>query len=454
MKKGLWLGLILIGFWGCEKTPNTAVFLGGRLVNTTTTFVSVYFGNRVLDTFLLKNSTRFSRKYDSLPPGIYKMEHIPEFTSILLEPADSIWVRINAAAFHESLVFSGRGASKNNFLTDIRLRLELENNFLASQYATSPEEFKQTVDSLLKEKKQQWIQMDSLNKLTPYAQKITQAAYVYAYAGIQERYAMLRGNQWDNLQNKRFSGYRKFLNYGENDLAFFDPYITYLMNYLTREALLPGENYLTARQDTDFNLRRLQVIQDKITGFRVRNNLARAVAYEELLNFGNHNNHEKFLEYYFDINTSPSYLEEIVALHQDINQMDAGKKLPEIILQNAELKLLSSNQMWEKPTVLYFWSQTQMNHFKSTIERIKALEAQHPNYRFVGVSIQPLNPIALEVYKMMELDPKNQYGLVDFGTASKKWVITLLNKTIIINKKGQIQNGFANLMSEDFEEDL
>ena len=454
MKKALWLGLMLIGFWSCKKPPNTAVFLGGHVVKPSSSFVSVYFGNRVLDTFLLKSATRFSRKYDSLPPGIYKMEHIPEFTSILLEPADSIWVRINAAAFHESLVFSGRGASKNNFLTDIRLGLELENNFLASQYATSPEEFKQTVDSLLKEKKQQWIQMDSLNKLTPYAQKITQAAYVYAYAGIQERYAMLRGNQWDSLQNKRFSGYRKFLNYGENDLAFFDPYINYLMNYLTREALLPGENYLAAREDTDFNLRRIQVIQDKITGNRVRNNLARAVAYEELLNFGNHSNHEKFLEYYFDINTSPSYLEEIVALHEDINQMDAGKKLPEIILQNAELKLLSSNQMWEKPTVLYFWSQTQMNHFKSTIERVKILKEKHPNYRFVGVSIQPLNPIALEVYKMMELDPKNQYGLVDFGTASKKWVITLLNKTIIIDKKGQIQNGFANLMSEDFEEGL
>ena len=148
MKKALWLGLMLIGFWSCKKPPNTAVFLGGHVVKPSSSFVSVYFGNRVLDTFLLKSATRFSRKYDSLPPGIYKMEHIPEFTSILLEPGDSLWVRINAAAFHESLFFSGRGASKNNFLTDIRLRLELENNFLASQYATSPEVFKQTVDSL------------------------------------------------------------------------------------------------------------------------------------------------------------------------------------------------------------------------------------------------------------------------------------------------------------------
>ena len=100
MKKALWLGFMLIGFWSCKKPPNTAVFLGGQIVKPSSSFVSVYFGNRVLDTFLLKSATRFSRKYDSLPPGIYKMEHIPEFTSILLEPGDSLWVRINAAAFH------------------------------------------------------------------------------------------------------------------------------------------------------------------------------------------------------------------------------------------------------------------------------------------------------------------------------------------------------------------
>ena len=35
--------------------------------------------------------------------------------------------------------------------------------------------------------------MDSLNKLSPIAQKVTQAAYIYHYANIRERYALLRG---------------------------------------------------------------------------------------------------------------------------------------------------------------------------------------------------------------------------------------------------------------------
>ena len=451
----LLLSLVLSSLIGCDKKTNNSIFIGGQVVKPSSTFVSLYYGNRILDTFLLQNNTRFYRKYDSLPPGIYKMEHIPEYTSLLLEPGDSIWTRINASDFHESLVFSGRGASKNNFLSDVRLQLDIENDFLASQYATDPNIFKQTVDSLLVEKKLSWIKMDSLNKLSPFAQKITQAAYVYSYASIRERYALLRGSQWDSIQKKNFSSYRRFLNYGENDLAFFDPYITYLMNYLTSEALRNNETLVSARENTDFNFRRLQVINDKIEGTLVRNNLARAVAYEELLTFENHQYHDKFLEYYFDVNTSPSYLKEIVDLHADIKMMDKGKKLPEMVLQDAALKLVSSTSLKnKKPTVLYFWSQTQMNHFKETIEKVQLLQQKHPNYQFVGISIQPLNPIALEVYKMMELQMENQYGLVDFGTASKKWVITLLNKTIVLDRNGDIKNGFANLMAPDFENEL
>ena len=54
----------------------------------------------------------FQTKYDSLTSGIYKIEHSPEYQTILLEEADSLWIRINATTFNESIVFSGIGATK------------------------------------------------------------------------------------------------------------------------------------------------------------------------------------------------------------------------------------------------------------------------------------------------------------------------------------------------------
>ena len=46
--------------------------------------------------------------------------------------------------------------------------------------------------------------MDSLNKLSPIAQKVTQAAYIYHYANIRERYALLRGAKWTPQEDSLF----------------------------------------------------------------------------------------------------------------------------------------------------------------------------------------------------------------------------------------------------------
>ena len=45
---------------------------------------------------------------------------------------------------------------------------------------------------------------------------------------------------------------------------------------------------------------------------------------------------------------------------------------------------------------------------------------------------------------MMKQEIENQYAIIDFEDASKKWIISLMNKAIIIDSKGKIINGFAN----------
>ena len=92
------------------------------------------------------------RKNTIRTSGIYKLEHLPEYQTLLLEEKDSLWVRINATTFDESIVFSGRGAMKNNFLINLYLQQENENNFLATKYSSNKTEFKEIIDSLVIEK--------------------------------------------------------------------------------------------------------------------------------------------------------------------------------------------------------------------------------------------------------------------------------------------------------------
>jgi hypothetical protein len=297
--------------------------------------------------------------------------------------------------------------------------------------------------------------MDSLNSLSPIAQKVTQAAYIYPYANIRERYALLRGSQWNQKQDSLYFGYRKFLNYGDNDLAFFDPYVNYIINFISQEALSPNEAYFKVKQTTKFNIRRLEVLDKEISGKLLRNNLARAIAFEEILTFENHREHELFLQYYATINTSPSYLAEVLALHNDINRMEPNKSLPKIQLQNAERKTVGSEVLSDgSPKVLYFWSQTQMNHYRNTLDRVERLQEKYPNIRFVGICIQPFNTLVDQIQKMMEINPEDQFALIDFEKASKAWVLTLLNKSIILNSRGLIVEGFGNFYDMEFEKVL
>lgn len=446
------LKLLFIGiFTSCNnQIDSDRIFFGGQIVNPSSTYVTLYKDNKTIDSLALNLNYRFFKYYDSLESGVYKIEHIPEYKSVFLEKGDSIWARINASSFDESIVFSGHGAAKNNFMMDLLLSFDKENSFLSSKYSSDSQTFTKLIDSLLVEKKNKWIFMDSINQLSPIAQKITQAAYIYPYATRKERYALLRGTFWNKIQDSIYFDFRKYLSFSETDLAFFDPYINYLLNYLSKKALDSTENYFKNRQKTNFNIKRLQLINSHIKGNVLKNNLARAVAFEELMNLENHKNHEKFLKQFLLVNTSQSYLNEVLDLHNDIENMSAGKKLPQLKLQNHLLKTLSTNELIEKPTVFYFWSQTQMSHYRNTIVKVKALEKQFPDYDFKGVCIQPFNEIVFEVHRMMNIDPKTQFAFTNFDNDSKKWVLSLLNRAIVVNANGIIKEGFANFSAPDF----
>ena len=454
MKHKVILRILLILLIASCSMPDerSGIFFGGQIINPSSRSVTFYQGNNVIEMLNLDNNFRFQKKFDSIDSGIYKLEHLPEYQTLLLEEKDSLWVRINAATFNASVVFSGIGASKNNFLMELLLKQEAEGEFLSSKYSSNSEFFSTILDSLLSEKKKLWIKMDIANTLTPIAQKVTQAAYIYHYATIKERYALLRGAKWDEKKDSLYFGYRAFLNFGDNDLAFFDPYINYILNFISQKALDRSNTFFKQKQTTDFNINRLKILDQIITGPVLRNNLARAIAFEEMLTFENHSQHERFLQYYSTVNNSPSYLKEVLTLHANISRMARNKVLPTVKLQNISRDTISSSSLASnKTTVFYFWSQTQMNHYQNTLKRLKKLEINNPQLRFVGICIQPFNTMVDQVQEIMKINLENQFALIDFEKASELWVLTLLNKAIIINEKGNIIEGFGNFSDTTFE---
>lgn len=455
MKKAFYIVLLYFVYACSSESVPEGAFLGGQIINPSSKTVSIYKNNKLLDSIVLGANNRFERRYDSLDYGIFKFEHLPESQTLLIEKGDSIWFRTNTTDFNSSLVFSGRGSAKNNFLMEIYLSLQKESSFLASKYSNKSSDFGEIIDSLLQEKRENWIKFDSINQLSPEAKIISQASYVYPYANRKERYALIRGRNITLEQDSLYFNFRKYLNFGEENLAYFEPYITYMLNFLNQEALVDGENFFQAKQTTEFNIRRLALIDQLIPTENLRNNLARTVAYEELINFKNFKQHDQFLKYYVTVNTSPEYELEIISLQASLMKMQVKQPLPEIMLEDTEFQNASSVALLKgQKTVLYFWSQTQMNHYKRTQERVKQYKNEFPEFRFVGICIQSYNKLVRDYQKVMEINPKNQFAFVDFENARKKWVLTLLNKGIVIDEKGIILEGFGNFYSPNFKEIL
>lgn len=450
------LAIILFFSNSCNnKNSRDNFFLGGEIINPSSNYVNFYYNNIKIDSIELNSENKFFKNLENIQPGIYRIEHIPENQYIIIENGDSLWIRVNVEDFKESLSFSGRGSSKNNFLVDMSNLNDYENDFLSQIYNQGSYDYKIVIDSLMDEKKDIWELFNKSVNQRNLGRNITKASIKYNYYNKLERYALLRGREWSKDEREEYFSYRDEVNLNDSELSLFEPYVTYLMNFFNEKTLDSGEVYSYAKNNTDFNIKKLLIIDSQINDPYLKNNLARATAIEEILNFKNNDLHDEFIDYYTYVNTSNRYLDEITKLYNDIEKMKKGNVLPEVNILDFNGNITSSSEEFlGSKTFIYFWSQTQMNHYRRTIRRVEELKQQYPRYRFVGICIQPYTDMVSQAQNILNLDLSNQFSFKDFESSSKDWVLTFLNKTIVIDEKVKIIDGFSNLFTNDIEKIL
>ena len=443
--------IILFFSYSCNnKNLNSNFFLGGEIINPSSRYVNFYYNDIKIDSIELDDSNKFFKKIEDVKPGIYRIEHLPENQYIIVENGDSLWIRVNVEDFRESLSFSGKGSSKNNFLVDMSIMNDKENIFLSEMYMEKGEKFKTIIDSLIAEKNLIWNKFNNSVSQSKLSKNITKSSIKYNYYNKLERYALLRGRNWSEKERKTFFEYRKDVNINDSELYLLEPYITYLMNYFNEKTLDSGRVYLYEKNNTDFNIKKLLIIDSKIDNTNLKNNLSRATAIEEILNFKNNELHNKFIDYFKYVNTSEKYFDEIIQLYNGINKMGSGNILPNIKILNFKGEVKETKHEFKTgKTLIYFWSQTQMNHYRRVIKRINELKNDFPDYRYVGICIQPYTDMVSQAQNILNLDLYDQFSFHDFEKSSKDWVLTYLNKTIITDSKMNIIDGFGNLFTED-----
>ena len=141
---------IFIGLTGCKNISSSvvdSVFFGGEIINPIGDEVIFYSRDgKISDTLKLDNNNRFQKKFASIETGVYYFRHGSEIQLIIIEPNDSIMIRLNTYDFDKSLVFSGNGAKKNNYLLKTYNQNDRNNRKLVKHSDKEPEVFEAFVN--------------------------------------------------------------------------------------------------------------------------------------------------------------------------------------------------------------------------------------------------------------------------------------------------------------------
>ena len=126
-----------------------------------------------------------------------------------------------------------------------------------------------------------WNEFINSGNLSELTEKVTKSSILYSYANRLERYALLRGSNWNSSDSKEYFKYRDELNLNDKDLILFEPYITYLMNYFNKSVLDSSQVYFNQKSNTDFSIKKLVLIDTEIEDQDLKNILSRATAIED-----------------------------------------------------------------------------------------------------------------------------------------------------------------------------
>ena len=437
-KKFLLIFSFILTTVSCDFDDNSTYFVG-KILKKTNDKISILKDQVVLNEVVISNDGDFTMVIDSVQDGLYNFKHLPEFQYILLEKKDSLVLRLNAVDFDESLVFTGKGSSKNNYLIDIFLNNENEQSFINSKLRKKPNEFSKIIDSLIQIKMLKFDNFKKLKRSNSTSNQILYNAIKLPLYSKKEAYISNVKNK-NNLNeiSQDFYEYRKDVGFNMEILSNFKPYLDYLILRINNESYTNIKDY--SRSQLKYNLDRINFVNDNISNPTIKSKILRYMAFEFLLQEDNLTEIDTFLNEFTKVSLDKNVNLQIKQLYSDISSLQIEKKIPKIeLIDNINNKVVSSNLVSDKPIIYVFWSYDQNSHQISLFDRIFDFLKNNYDYNFYCININSDKKKWKETLKYIEKNKNmKHFKTTNFEVMSKKMVLNNLNKIIVTSNKGRI----------------
>jgi len=430
-----------------------SAYFGGEIINSKSQYILFCKDNNVIDTIYIDKNNKFSKKFDSIVPGMYIIKHSDKTKYVFFDKNDSLNLRINTKDFEHASSFYGIGKNKNNFLLEIfALNIDNKNN-LDYHYGKNLKKFKKSNDSLKDARTALYLRRKTEigwnNDFDLYAKAILDFEYfsrleIYPFANPE-----YTGLEIKDSLPANYYDFRKNIDFNNEKLSEFRPFTRYLaimLNSMVSEKNIENEY--------EKNIEKIKIVDSLISNQKVKNKILNNIAFMYLLEDQNLENNNKFLKRYFEISTDSTQHNEIIKIKNSIKNLSKNNRLPNVDFVTTENKKFDLNKNIDKQTVIVFWTKNAINHYNSAQKRINELVKKHPNTAFISINIDQDYDFWSKLVKYRNDSKATEIQVQDFSNLKDLWIINKLNRTIILNKDGSIKEVFANIFDDDFEDKL
>lgn len=465
MKLYIYLIIIALSLFACKKDNGKGdyAFLGGEIINPNNNFVVLEKADCVIDTIVLDKNNRFVYKVENLEPGMYTFKNGSEIQTVLLEPNDSIMFRLNTYDFDESLVYTGEGAKKNNYLINEFLQNEIDEKEIFKLCQLDPDAYDKKIKSIKDIKTERLVNFKKKYTTSALFNKIAQANIDYSYYSSKEIYPFVNYN-YDkrsviNSLPKDFYNYRKNIEYNNPSFNEYLNYVSFLRSNFNNLAL---EKHFKHSKDTRFNstslcynLDKLDIIDSLVVNPTIKNNLLYYFTISFLTKNKEIDNDDAILKSFLNKNTNPENKEVVTNLVHSLNNLKPGGLFPDFKVVNFENTELDINSLISRPTAIYFWSHNFYDHFKESHHKVLELKNKYPEIDFIAINIDDTNLNTWSnTLKINKFPLVNEYQFKNPDESMRLLAIYPITKVIIIDKDNTIVNSNTNMFASNFEEQL
>lgn len=458
------LFILLIACSDRSGSDDNTIYLSGEIDNPKNDFITFNRSPTEVDTINLGDDNRFKFEIKDLEPGIYSFTHGGEYQLVVLEANDSLALRLNTRDFDESLVFTGKGAKKNNFLMKLYLEHENEHKVPQEVFKLEPEDFHQYIDSL------RLVELDEVKKFnddrnsSELFRKVTEATVNYNYYAFKEFYPF------------KYFGYDKLIHYKDapdnfyafrsdvdiNDVTFkkmpvFQGYLSWYFKNAALQEFYKDGNHLRKfnKQSLAFNKQNLKLIDSGISDSYLESYLMKNVIREFIDDEKDPdkiNSLVSLYNEYSEIEADKDFVNKMVNAHLYIRE---GNRLPDITLISTRNDHVNINELVEgKPSLIYFWSTNRTGQARRSHSIVRKLKDKYPQIQFIGINVNEYQPFYWkQTLKENKFIPDNEY----YFRNAVEGVISLsadLNNAIMVDKEGVIVGPKINLFTQEIEKTI